>query len=61
MSVNDELIRIWKEVVVSCFKVLSRNFHEEIGKLRKLSVRIVGILPRFGPDTSRILVRSDTA
>jgi hypothetical protein len=28
ITVNDEMGRIWKKVIVACFKVLSQNFLE---------------------------------
>jgi hypothetical protein len=43
--VNDELERMWEEVIVAYFKVLSRNLAEGTEKKpRKISVRIAGLL-----------------
>jgi hypothetical protein len=41
--VNDELERMWKETVVTQFKVLSRRFPVELRKTTKKSVKVAGL------------------
>jgi hypothetical protein len=42
--VNDEFGRMWKEAVLSAFKVLSRNFHGETEEKREVPQSEIGNL-----------------
>jgi hypothetical protein len=40
MNVNDELERMWREAIMTCFNVLSHHLFGEIDESHKKSVRI---------------------
>jgi hypothetical protein len=46
--------RIWKEMVIASFKVLSQHLHEQMRKTTKILVRVAISRPRFEPRTSQI-------
>jgi len=46
MNVNSEVQSMWKEVVVTCFKILPQHFHGGIGK----GTRSLSLLPVSGRD-----------